>query len=309
MLERIQRIGRWMFLRAEAAFNAAFGDRLNPLYHLGEITFLLFWIVVASGLYLYAFFKTGVTQAYASVDRLTAQWWLGGIVRSLHRYASDGMVLTMVLHLLRHFCFDRHRGFRWFSWATGVGLLWLLYAAGINGFMLPWDRLAQFVTVGTAELLDWLPMFRGALIRNFIYTSSVNDRLFSLLSFMHIGIPLVLLLLMWVHVQRVPKASTNPPRPIAAALMATLIVLALAYPIVSDRPADLRVAPQVLRFDWFYLGVLPLMYAWSASGAWLLLGSATLLLLLLPWLPPKRVRAGELRLTVHPGNHEIRARG
>ena len=308
MVGQLQRAGRWVFLRVEAAFNAAFGDRLNPLYHLGEITFLLFWIVAATGLYLYAFFETGVTQAYASVDRLTAQWWLGGIVRSLHRYAADAMVLTMALHLLRHFCFDRHRGFRWFSWVTGIALTWLVYASGINGFMLPWDRLAQVVTVAIAELLDWLPIFHGALVRNFIYASSVNDRLFSLLSFMHIGIPLVLLLLMWVHIQRVPKASTNPPRPIAAALIATLIVLGLAYPIASDRPADLTSAPQVLRLDWFYLGVLPLMYAWSAGGAWLLLGSATLLLALLPWLPPKRAAAEGFRLTVHPGNHEIRAR-
>jgi NAD(P)H-flavin reductase/ferredoxin len=297
-----------LFLRIEAAFNFAFGDRLNPFYHLGEITFLLFWIAAASGLYLYAFFKTGVTEAYTSVDRLTAQWWLGGIVRSLHRYASDGMVLTMVLHLVRHFCFDRHRGFRWFSWATGVVLIWLLYASGINGFMLPWDRLSQFVTVGTAELLDRLPLFGGALIRNFVYRSSVNDRLFSLLSFMHIGIPLVLLLAMWIHIQRVPKAATNPPRAIALALLPTLVALSLAYPVVSDLPADLGLAPQSLRVDWFYLGVLPLMYAWSAGGAWLVLGSATMLFVLLPWLPPKRTSAAGFRLTLHPSERELLAR-
>ncbi|HYL18868.1 MAG TPA: 2Fe-2S iron-sulfur cluster-binding protein, partial [Burkholderiales bacterium] len=308
MLARLQRGGRWVFLRVEAAFNAAFGDRLNPFYHLGEITFFLFWIVAGSGLYLYAFFKTGVTEAYMSVDRLTAQWWLGGIVRSLHRYASDGMVVTMMLHLLRHFCFDRHRGFRWFSWVTGVALLWLLYASGINGFMLPWDRLAQFVTVGSAELLDRLPLFGGALIRNFIHPSSVNDRLFSLLSFMHIGIPLVLLLTTWVHIQRVPKAATNPPRAIVLALIPTLIALSLVYPVISDQPADLSLAPQALRLDWFYLAALPLMYAWSAGGAWLVLASATILFVLLPWLPPKRAGAAGFRLTVYPGRREILAR-
>jgi NAD(P)H-flavin reductase/ferredoxin len=308
MVTRLQRAGHYVFLHVEAAFNAAFGERLNPLYHLGEITFFLFWIVAVSGLYLYAFFKTGVTEAYVSVDKLTAQWWLGGIVRSLHRYASDGMVVTMLLHLVRHFCFDRHRGFRWFSWVTGAALIWLLYVSGINGFMLPWDRLAQFVTVATAELLDWIPVFSGVLTRNFVYASSVNDRLFSLFSFMHIGVPLVLLLLMWVHIQRVPKASTNPPRPIVLALLLTLIALALVYPVVSDAPADLGSTPQVLRLDWFYLAALPLMYAWSVSAVWLLLGAATLLLVLLPWLPPKRAGGEGFRLTVHPGNREVLAR-
>jgi NAD(P)H-flavin reductase/ferredoxin len=308
VLKHIQRIGQWLFLRVEAGFNAAFGDRLNPFYHLGEITFFLFWIVVGSGLYLYAFFKTGVSEAYSSVEYLTLrQWWLGGILRSLHRYCSDAMVVTTTLHLLRHFSFDRYRGFRWFSWVSGVLLLWLLYASGINGFMLPWDRLAQFVVVGSAELLDWLPIFGGALVRNFISTASVNDRLFSLLSFMHIGIPLVLLLVMWIHIQRVPKASTNPPRTVAQALFATLLVLALAVPVTSHAPADLSIVPDNVRYDWFYLSIFPLMYAWSASGAWLVLGSATMLLLLLPWVPPRAARE-RLRITIHPGNHDISAR-
>ena len=94
-------------------------------------------------------------------------------------------------------------------------LLWLVYVAGINGYMLPWDRLAKFVTViATAEWFDWLPMFNGTLVRNFIFEENVNDRLFSLLSFIHIGVPLAVLALLWVHTQRVPQARTSPPRPI-----------------------------------------------------------------------------------------------
>ena len=135
-------------------------------------------------------------------------------MRSVHRYASDAMVLTMLLHMLRHFAFDRMRGFRWFSWVSGVALIWGVYVSGVNGYMLPWDQLAQFVIVATFEWLDWLPGFGGTLMRNFIYAYSVNDRFFSLLSFMHIGLPLVVLLLMWIHVQRVPKARTSPPRPL-----------------------------------------------------------------------------------------------
>src|SRR5450631_3194494 len=217
VLKRMQLAGQSFFLRVEALFNRAFGDRLNPLYYLGPIAYFMMWVVVVSGLYLYVFFKTGVDDAYASVEYLThQQWYLGGIMRSLHRYASDGMVLAMLLHLSRHFVFDHYRSFRWFSWISGVVVLWLVYVSGINGYMLPWDRLAQFVTVGTAEWLDWLPIFNGTLIRNFIFEGAVNDRLFSLLSFLHIGFPLGVLALLWIHTQRVAGAKTNPPRPIMA---------------------------------------------------------------------------------------------
>ena len=308
MLQRIQSLGQGVFLPVEAVFNAAFGDRLNPFYHLGEIAFFLFWLVAGSGLYLYAFFDTSVGGAYASVERITnGHFYVGTVMRGLHRYASDGMVVTMLLHMLRHFCFDRHRGFRWFSWVSGVLLLWLTYVSGINGYMLPWDRLAQFVVVGTAELLDWLPIFGGALIRNFVYHDSVNDRLFSLFSFIHIGVPLTLLLFLWVHIQRVPRASTNPPRAIWLPLLATMVALALVWPVSSHAPADLAVVPNDLSMDWYLLATLPLIYAWSLDRVWMLLMGTTAFLVLLPWLPPRRAGVG-VRMTVHPGNREVRVR-
>ncbi len=279
-------------MRVEGVFNLAFGERLNPLYYLGAISYFLMWLVVASGLYLYAFFRTSVTDAYASVEFLThGQPYVGGVLRSIHRYASDGVVITMLLHLARHWTFDRYRGFHWFSWWTGVALLWLVYAAGINGYMLPWDRMAQFVTIATAEWFDWLPMFNGTLVRNFIFPEAVNDRLFSLLSFIHIGVPLVVLAVLWVHTQRVPHAKTIPPLPIAVTLTLSLVALSLVRPALSQGEADLARAVTTLEFDWFFLPVYALLYRATPGEVWALMGGLTALFALLPWLPPRR-RAG-----------------
>ena len=309
MLKLVQSAGQAGFLAAERVFNKVFGDALNPFYYLGAIAYYLLWVVVASGLYLYIFFKTGVHEAYDSVEYLThEQWWLGGIMRSFHRYASDAMVLAMVLHLVRHFVFDHYRSFRWFSWISGVILLWLVYIAGINGYMLPWDRTAQFVTVATAEWLDWLPVFNGALIRNFITPDTVNDRLFSLLSFLHIGLPLGVLGLLWIHTQRVPGAKTHPPRPIWIGVTLALLVLSLVKPALSSDPADLASAPTTVAFDWFYLTVYPLLYRWSPGGMWAMVGILTLLLVILPWLPPKRRAKDDLHLMVRPDNRIIPSR-
>ncbi|MBK9134715.1 MAG: cytochrome b N-terminal domain-containing protein [Betaproteobacteria bacterium] len=308
MISLIQRVIRAGYMQAEALFNRAFGDRLNPLYHLGAISFFLFWVVGATGIVLYAFFDTSVSGAYRSVQAITdGGFGLGSVLRTAHRHASDAMLLTMLLHLLRYFAFDRLRGFRWFSWVTGVVLLWLAYIAGANGYMLPWDRLAQYVTQTSFEWLDWLPGFGGTLIRNFILPEHVSDRLFSLLVFIHIGVPLGMLLLLWVHVQRVPKATTNPPRPMMWALLIMLVVLAVLAPVASQGPADLHTAPQVLSLDWFILPIFPLIHEWSPRSVWLLVGGATALLFILPWLPPRRA-GRSLQLTMHPGPARVTAR-
>ena len=304
MIALLQRGLRGLFMQVEGLFNRAFGDRLNPLYHLGATSFYLFWIVAATGLVLFVFFDTSVAGAYRSVQTVThAAWGIAGVLRSVHRYASDAMVLTMVIHMLRYFAFDRLRGFRWFSWVTGVVLIWLVYIAGINGYMLPWDQLAQFVITTAFEWLDWLPSFGGALMRNFIYPASVSDRFFSLLVFIHIGVPLFTLLLMWIHVQRVAKAGMQPPRPIAISIAAMLLVLSVVLPVTSQGgPAQLDVSPTALELDWFLLPVLPLIDRWPLGWVWALLVGASALLYVLPWLRWRRgAKAAARLLTVHPG--------
>ncbi|MCB1625760.1 MAG: cytochrome b N-terminal domain-containing protein, partial [Pseudomonadales bacterium] len=306
-----QKLLRAGFMRVEAVFNRAFGDKLNPFYHLGALSFYLFWLIAGTGLYLYVFFDTSVDGAYRSVELLThKQWYAGGVIRSVHRYASDAMVVTMFIHLARYWAFDRLRGFRAFSWITGVVLLWLVFAAGANGYMLPWDRLAQFVTQASFEWLDSLPGLGGTLVRNFMYDHSVSDRLFSLLVFVHIGLPLATLLFMWVHVQRVPKASTQPPLPIAISVAVMLVLLALVQPVLSQGgPAQLAVAPTGLSLDWFLLALYPLVYAWQTVAVWALVLGLSMLLTIAPWLPPRR--RGDIaghQLTMHPGAVAVAAR-
>ncbi|MCR4346674.1 MAG: cytochrome b N-terminal domain-containing protein [Sulfuricaulis sp.] len=276
----------------ENAFDAAFGPRINPFYHLGALSFFFFWVVTASGIYLFIFFETSIEGAYRSVEYLThSQWYLGGVARSLHRYASDAMVVVVLLHLVREFVLDRYRGVRWYAWITGVMLLWFLYASGIGGYWLVWDRLAQYIAVVTAEWLDWLPIFSESIARNFLNSATVSDRFFSLLSFMHIGIPLFLLLGMWIHIQRISRAKTNPPRAIMIGTLTALTALSLVYPALSQGPADLDTVVGVVQPDWFYLMLYPLIDVWSPGAVWAIAGGGTLLLMILPWLPRRQEAA------------------
>ena len=65
------------------------------------------------------------------------------------------------------FVTGRYRGARWFSWFTGIPLLWLVFPLGITGYWLVWDQLAQYVAIASSELLDVLPIFGDPMARNF----------------------------------------------------------------------------------------------------------------------------------------------
>jgi ferredoxin/coenzyme F420-reducing hydrogenase delta subunit len=266
-----------------------FGPALNPLVQLGALGFFLFWIVAVSGIYLFIFFDTGVVDAYQSVETIThAQWFAGGVMRSFHRYASDLMVVVLVIHALREFALDRYRGVRWFSWITGIPIIWMLYASGITGYWLVWDKLAQYVAIVSAELLDWLPIFGEPIARNFLAPGSLNDRFFTLLVFMHIAIPLFLLFIMWIHILRISRPRVNPPRALAAVMLIALLAVSLWKPALSQGPGDLARVPNDVGLDWFYLPLYPLADLWSRGAVWAMLGAFTVMLAALPWLPPFR---------------------
>jgi NAD(P)H-flavin reductase/ferredoxin len=117
--------------------------------------------------------------------------------------------------------------------------------------------------------------------------------------------------MMWVHVQRVPKAATQPPRPIALSLLATLAALAILLPVFSQGGmADLTRAIDVVRLDWFFLPVLPLIAKTSAQTAWWVVGIGTVLLVAMPWLrrAGKTTAQQEFQLAFHPGAVNVSAR-
>ncbi len=298
MIARVRTILRYGFELIERPFERLFGPELNPLAQLGALGFFFFWIVAVSGIYLFIFFDTGIERAYKSVEHLTTAYWFhAGVMRSFHRYASDLLVVMVVVHLLREFAYDHYRGVRWFSWLTGLPIIWLLYASGITGYWLVWDKLAHFVAITTSELLDWLPIFGEPIARNFISTGTLTSRFFTLMVFMHIAVPLFLLFIMWVHILRISRPKVNPPRMLAAVSLVALAGVALWKPALSQGHVDLTKAPVEIGLDWFYLALYPLTAIWGKGGVWAFLGAFSLMIGLMPWLPPlRRAKPAEVDL-------------
>lgn len=275
-----------VFERAEMALDAVFGGADNPLRHLGALGLFFLWILVASGLYLYIVLDTSIEGVYSSIGWLSKeQWYFGGVLRSLHRYASDAFVIVMFLHLLREWAYGRYHGFRFYSWITGVPLIWLVYISGIGGYWIVWDRVAQFSALATTELLDWLPLFSEPAARNFLTPDAINDRFFTVLVFIHIGVPLMLLLGLWAHVNRISRVDYLPTRRVMLATFGTFLLLAWIKPALSEAPADLALVSTDLRLDWFFLFLHPLTDLTSPAAVWSLIFGATILLFALPFLP------------------------
>lgn len=277
-----------------AALDRVFPPNANPWRHLGSLAFLFFVICAATGLYLFALFDTSVAGAYDSGVALDRDP-VGRLARGLHRYSADAFVVATVLHLLREAARGHFRAFRAWSWLSGLVLVPLAWVAGITGFWLAWDERALFSVVATAEWIAAWPWQAAGFARNFASGEPISDRFFSLLVFMHIGVPLIALAATWAHFARLSHVRVWPPRSLGYGSVAALALLALAHPAASLARADLLAAPAEASLDWFYHLPHALAAAMTPAGLWLAVAAASALLAAMPWLG-RRARPAAARV-------------
>jgi ferredoxin/coenzyme F420-reducing hydrogenase delta subunit len=108
---------------------------------------------------------------------------------------------------------------------------------------------------------------------------------------------LFLLFIMWVHILRISRPKVNPPRALALLSLAAMLAVSILNPAVSQGPADLSKVPATVGLDWFFLPLYPLTTLWGNGAVWAFLGTFSLMIALMPWLPPlRRAKAVEVHL-------------
>jgi quinol-cytochrome oxidoreductase complex cytochrome b subunit len=77
----------------------------------------------------------------------------GSLLRSLHRYAGDGMVIGVFVHMVRVLLTGSYKPPREFNWLLGVVLLVLTLAIAFTGYLLPWDQKGYWATTVASSML------------------------------------------------------------------------------------------------------------------------------------------------------------
>lgn len=285
----VLRPGNAVLVFMQEQFNKIFTPLLNPFYFLGAITFFFCWILFITGAYLLLYYNMDPKGSYESIQYLTLdQRYVGGIMRSLHRYATDGLMIVILFHVLQVLFSDRFRSHRWLAWVTGVIILPITWFAGFTGYFLVWDDKAQMIATETSHIFDILPISSEPLSRAFLVNDTLNPVFFFFLNFGHIALPTLLLILGWVHVMRVTRPLISPPWALGMPIMVLLLAISLIKPALSGQPADLSKLVGTIDIDWFYMAPYPVINVFNldATTVWFLFGGFYFIFVLLPWLVP-----------------------
>ena len=132
--------------------------RLSYWYFLGGITLFLFLIQVCTGILLLLYYRPSAGEAYESVQYITSQVRFGWLIRSIHSWSANLMVLTAFAHMFSVLFLRAYRKPRELTWVSGMALLGLSLTFGFSGYLLPWNTLAFFATKVGTEVAAQVPL-------------------------------------------------------------------------------------------------------------------------------------------------------
>ncbi|HUK50268.1 MAG TPA: cytochrome b N-terminal domain-containing protein [Terriglobales bacterium] len=157
-----KRIWNWFVERAniQPILTPRITERaLTPMYCLGGLTFLFFVLLVITGMMLAMYYKPTTAGAYDSVQEISTVVRYGWLIRGVHFYAANGMLIAAILHMLRVYFTGAYKKPRELNWVVGVGLGALTLMAGFTGYVLRWDQEAvgaQGIGLGLASAIPGL---------------------------------------------------------------------------------------------------------------------------------------------------------
>lgn len=277
---------------------------------LGGLAAVLFSVLAVTGVLLEMNYTPSPPQAYLDIVDLKTNVWFGELVRNLHHWSGNFMVVLAVLHLLRVFFTGAHRPPRTMNWIIGILMLLLILGANFTGYLLPWDQLAFWaITVGTS-LIDYVPLVGPFLSRLMLGGVEVGASTLLIFYSMHISlIPLALVFLMSFHFWKVrkdggglsiPRAPgeaevtevekvTTMPYLVRREMVFTVVGLALLLLWSSLVTAPLEgianpeVSPNPAKAPWYFMGLQELLVHFHPFvGAIFIPGIAIIALMLLP---------------------------
>ncbi len=248
-------------------------------YYFGGITLFLFGVQVLTGLFLLFYYRPGADSSFESVKFIITKVKFGWLLRSIHSWSANLMVLSAIIHMFSVFFHRSYRAPREVTWVSGVAMLFLALTFGFSGYLLPWNELAFFATkVGTdsARQVPFIGDFLLKLLRGGTdVTGATLSRFFGL----HISVlPPVFTMLLGLHLFGVQVQGMSEPmesKPdekkrsmpflpdfmlrdavVWLIVLDLLILLAVFFPWELGVKADpFSPAPAGIRPEWYFLFV------------------------------------------------------
>ena len=298
--------------------------RLRYTLGAGGLAVYLALVLLITGMLEMFYYVPAAGEAAQSVQTITYLVPLGWLVRNLHFWAAQLLVLVAALHLLRVVFTGAYVPPRRFNYLLGLVLLVLCLFLDFTGYVLRWDEGVHWALVTGTNLIHDIPLIGPGLYRWLVGGSQPGAATLVRFYAWHIfGLTLVLVIVGAWHLFRIRRdggIAVPPPelrldhtritrfelvrREILAMVWATAVLVGLAIllpaPLAPPIQPGITTAAEV-HAPWFFLWVQQMLKLGNPFVFGVLAPLGVLLLLaLIPYVLPQPAPA-ELGRWFPPG--------
>jgi len=304
-------------LRGGESLLQRFRDKTIPIhrhtiwYYFGGMTLFLFAVQVVTGILLLLYYRPTAESAFESVQFIMAEVSFGWLIRSIHSWSANLMILTLFIHMASVYLTRAYRRPREATWISGVGLLVVVLGFGFSGYLLPWNKLAFFATQVGTQIVGSVPIVGSFLLKFLRGGENVTGATITRFYAFHVAIlPATATALLALHLLLVQLYGMSTPPDYKAGrtmrffpnfllrdIVGWLVALGVLAALAAIFPWDLGVkadpfapAPKGIRPEWFFVWMFQTLkivpaHVWIFEGERVAILGFGLLLVLIAAVP------------------------
>src|SRR5213596_1821770 len=115
-------------------------------YVTGSTLVFTFAVQAITGIFLWMAYSPSAQTAWESVYYIQNEMQGGWLLRGLHHFTAQAMVVLLVLHLLQVVIDGAYRAPREVNFWLGLLLMLIVLGLSLTGYLLPWDQKGYWAT-------------------------------------------------------------------------------------------------------------------------------------------------------------------
>jgi len=262
--------------------------KFTHTWGLGGSALVLVIMQIITGVLLLFAYSPTPEAAYPSIVSLQQDILFGKLIRNLHHWAANFLVVIIFFHMLRVFFTGAYNSRRKVNWWIGLGLFLCVLFGNFTGYLLPLDQLSYWAVTICSNMFEYIP-YVGVMVQKIIIGGTeISNITLSNFFAIHVAlVPLSLAILMPLHFWQIRKAKgvicpvTPPGNPDAtsatvlkkdavphlvireAAMALVVIAVLFLFSILFDAPladkANPGLSPNPTKAPWYFSGLQELL--------------------------------------------------
>ncbi len=184
----------------------------NFWYYFGLLALFVLVNQLLTGIWLAMFYKASAAEAFGSVEYIMRDVSMGWLLRYMHSTGASFFFIVVYLHMFRGLLYGSYRKPRELLWLIGTAIYICLLAEAFMGYVLPWGQMSFWGGTVITNLFEAIPVIGHGLVEWIRGDFNVSDATLNRFFALHvIGIPLIFLLLVWMHILALHEVGSNNP--------------------------------------------------------------------------------------------------